>query len=131
MLSDTDFYCCWMFMNNEELDESYPNELLIDSLIILLEEFLSLGLDLSNLGSTSTSACNCGHSKKYNGYKNTNNDCSDLLNNDNGLGCANNSIITNYIKVLKWVKNNEIEENRNKIYLYGKQFAEIFPLLNF
>ena len=40
-------------------------------------------------------------------------------------------IIENYIKVLNWVKNNQIDENKNKIYIYGKQFAEIFPLLSF
>lgn len=129
MLSDTNFYCCWMFNENEELDESNPNTLLLDMLIELLEEFLALGIDLSNLGKTSTTACNCGHTNKYNGYKN--NDCSDLLNNSGIGGCSNYGIITNYIKVLKWVRNNEIEENKNKIYVYGKQFAEIFPLLNF
>jgi hypothetical protein len=134
MLSDTSFYCCWMFTENEELDESNPNTLLIDMLIELLEEFLTLGIDLSNLGSSSTTSCNCGHSIKYNGYKNNSNDCSDLLNNNinGGLNnCSNYGIISNYIKVLKWVRNNEIEENKNKIYIYGKQFAEIFPLLNF
>lgn len=130
MLSDTNFYCCWMFNENEELDESNPNTLLLDMLIELLEEFLALGIDLSNLGKTSTTACNCGHTNKYNGYKN-NNDCSDLLNNSGIGGCSNYGIIANYIKVLKWVRNNEIEENKNKIYVYGKQFAEIFPLLNF
>ena len=134
MLSDTSFYCCWMFTENEELDESNPNTLLIDMLIELLEEFLALGIDLSNLGSSSTTSCNCGHSIKYNGYKNNSSDCTDLLNNNinGGLNnCSNYGIISNYIKVLKWVRNNEIEENKNKIYIYGKQFAEIFPLLNF
>ena len=134
MLSDTNFYCCWMFTENEELDELNPNTLLIDMLIQLLEEFLALGIDLSNLGKTSTSACNCGHTNKYNGYKNNSNDCSDLLNNninDSFNNCSNYGIISNYIKVLKWVRNNKIEENKNKIYIYGKQFAEIFPLLNF
>ena len=133
MLSDTDFYCCWMFINDEELNEVEPNEVLLDKLIKLLEEFLALGLDLSNLSGTSTSACGCGHSKKYNvsTLNNPNKDCSDLLNNVGIAGCSNYNIILNYIKVLNWIKNNEIEENKNKIYIYGKQFAEIFPLLNF
>lgn len=132
MLGDINFYCCWMFTNNDELNESNPNLLLIDMLIQLLEEFLSLGLDLTNLGNSSTSYCNCGHNRKYNGYKYS--DCGDGLDNDynNGLtACSNYNIIANYIKVLKWVRNNEIEENKNKIYIYGKQFAEIFPQLNF
>ena len=132
MLSDTNFYCCWMFTDDDELDESNPNLLLIDMLIQLLEEFLSLGLDLTNLGNSTSSYCNCGHNRKYNGYKYS--DCGDGLNDayNNGLtACSNYNIIANYIKALKWVRNNEIEENKNKIYIYGKQFAEIFPSLNF
>jgi len=129
MLSDTDFYCCWMMTYMEDTKEDIPNDVLIDLLISLLKEFLSLGYDLSNLGNTSNSTCGCGHKGKGNIYTG---DCPDILNNDNlNNQCSNYNIILNYIKVLEWVKNNEIEENKNKIYVYGKQFAQIFPLLNF
>ena len=127
MLSDTDFYCCWMSVISEETEESIINDALVTMLINLLKEFLSLGFDLSNLDNSSTGTCGCGHKGKGNIYTG---DCPDLLNNSDNQ-CSNYSIINNYIKVLEWVKNNEIEENKNKIYVYGKQFAQIFPLLNF
>lgn len=147
MLSDTDFYCNWMSLDldNNVIDIIF-NDALIDKLIDLLTQFLNLGFDLSNLnGNNCSNGCNCGHSLNYGNYNNSNNEnnngigngninCSDILNNvSNGLSaaCSNYSIIQNYIKVLNWVKNNEINENKNKIYIYGKQFAEIFPLLNF
>ena len=147
MLSDTDFYCNWMSLDldNNVIDIIF-NDALIDKLIDLLTQFLNLGFDLSNLnGNNCSNGCNCGHSLNYGNYNNSNNgnnngigngniNCSDILNNvSNGLSaaCSNYSIIQNYIKVLNWVKNNEINENKNKIYIYGKQFAEIFPLLNF
>ena len=143
MLSDTDFYCNWMSLDlDNDVIELMFNDVLIDKLIDLLTQFLNLGFDLSNLnGRTNCSdGCNCGHTLRYRNGKTSNandSNCSDLLNNisniNGGLSaaCSNYKIIQNYINVLKWVKNNEINENKNKIYIYGKQFAEIFPLLNF
>ena len=140
MLSDIDFYCNWMTLDlAEDGSDLTFNDVLIDKLINLLTQFVRLGFDLSNLnGKNCTDGCNCGHTLKYGSRKLSNgnnaNDCSDILNNA-GAGisaaCSNYKIIENYIKVLNWVKNNEINENKNKIYIYGKQFAEIFPLLNF
>ena len=130
MLSDTDFYCNWMFTNIEEDDNiNIPDEELLDKLIELLTEFLNAGYDLTNLKGC-TSACGCGHTKKYFSNNKTG-DCTDILSNVNVDNCSNYTIIENYIKVLNWVKNNQIDENKNKIYIYGKQFAEIFPLLSF
>lgn len=150
MLSDDQFYCCWMIDEDEEGLE-IPNDTLIDQLIDLLTALLKSGWDLSNLGST-TSGCGChtfnkrsskhwdyvynlnygpGSSNGANDTGNGTDNCSDLYGNSGAAGCTYYSIIDNYIKVLNWVKNNEIDENKNKIYIYGKQFAEIFPLLNF
>lgn len=155
MLSDTEFYCCWMIDEEEELE--IPNDALIDQLIDLLLALLKSDFDLSKLGTSSTT-CGChtfnkrkgkhwdyvhnleygpdnssnGSSSNSNDSSNSSNkDCSDLTINSGIAGCSNYSIIENYIKVLQWVKNNEIDENKNKIYIYGKQFAEIFPLLKF
>lgn len=129
MLSDTQFYCSWMFniLSNEDNLEM-PNEELLDRLIALLEEFLAAGYDLTTLAGCTKSECGCGHTKS-----NMNNKCGDIVSSSsNNLdNCSNYSIINNYVKVLKWIKNNEITENKNKIYIYGKQFAEIFPLLSF
>lgn len=129
MMSDTNFYCCWMFMLDDVSNQNIPNDVLLDSLIELLKEFLSLGIDLSSLGSTKYN-CGCNH-RIWNPANMTYKECPDLLNDSNSNSCTNISIIQNFIKVLNWVKENKIEENKNKIYIYGKQFAEIFPLLNF
>ena len=129
MMSDTNFYCCWMFMLDDVSNQNIPNDVLLDSLIELLKEFLSLGIDLSSLGSTKYN-CGCNH-RIWNPANMTYKECPDLFNDSNGNSCTNISIIQNFIKVLNWVKENKIEENKNKIYIYGKQFAEIFPLLNF
>ena len=153
MLSDDQFYCCWMIDEDEDGLE-IPNDTLIDQLIDLLTALLKSGWDLSNLGST-TSGCGCHtfnkrssrhwdyvNNLKYGPDSSSNSggtndtgsgtdNCSDLYGNSGAAGCSYYSIIENYIKVLNWVKNNEIDENKNKIYIYGKQFAEIFPLLNF
>lgn len=136
MLSDTAFYCEWMFIDTENDGiENVPNEGLIDKLINLLKQFLALGYDLSNLKGC-TNNCNCGHTKKYRSRSNNTGDCNDLLYDQSGNlsltnGCTNYSIINNYIKLLEYVKENKVMENKNKIYIYGKQFAEIFPLLTF
>jgi len=158
MLSDTEFYCCWM-INEDEEGLEIPNDTLIDQLIDLLLALLKSDFNLSRLGTSSTN-CGCHTFNKRKGRQwdyvfnldygpdngnssnsdtNSNNNsgtssdsnCSDLTINSGIAGCSNYSIIENYIKVLQWVKNNEIDENKNKIYIYGKQFAEIFPLLNF
>ena len=130
MLSDTAFYCGWMFTTVEDEDNlNVPNDELLDKLIELLTEFLNSGYDLTSLKGC-TSACGCGHTKKYFSNNKTG-DCADILSNVNVDNCSYYTIIENYIKVLNWVKNNQIDENKNKIYIYGKQFAEIFPLLSF
>ena len=131
MLSDVNFYCNWMFNTIEDEDNiTMPNEELLDKLIELLTEFLNAGYDLSSLNGCTNKACGCGHTKKYLSNNKTG-DCADIIGGVNVDNCSNYAIIENYIKVLNWVKNNEIDANKNKIYIYGKQFAEIFPLLSF
>ena len=53
----------------------------------------------------------------------------------NQLSLNNSSLeykkLNNYIQVLLWVYNNEITENTNKIKVYGEQFGELLPKLQF
>lgn len=123
MLSDTEFYCHWLFIDTET-GESIPNDTIIDKLIELLQ-FILDNYDLSTLGNSNSSYCNHSSSIK----------CDDSFidnygSSDNNI-CSNYSIIKNYIELLKLVKENKVIENKNKIYVYGKKFAEIFPLLTF
>ena len=123
MLSDTEFYCHWLFIDDEN-GNSIPNEVILNKLIELLQ-FLLDNFDLSTLGNSSSSYCNHKSSIK----------CDDSFidnygNSDSSV-CSNYSIIKNYIEALKLVKEDKVLENKNKIYIYGKKFAEIFPLLTF
>ena len=123
MLSNYNFYCEWMY--NEET----PQDDVIDKLIALIKLLLLSEYDLSNLGSTSKCSNINNHSKGNTSKDNC--DSIDDLNSSLQNGCSNASILNNYIKVLEWAKSGEIENNKNKIYIYGKQFAQIFPLLSF
>jgi hypothetical protein len=123
MLSDTEFYCHWLFIDDEN-GNSIPNKVILNKLIELLQ-FLLDNFDLSTLGNSSSSYCNHKSSIK----------CDDSFidnygNSDSSV-CSNYSIIKNYIEALKLVKEDKVLENKNKIYIYGKKFAEIFPLLTF
>ena len=104
MLGDIDFYNNFMFVDDD------PNEDLIDYLLTLIDSLLDMNLNL-NFGKITNNHCLCSELEE----KNTN----------------NYNILENYKKVLNWVKNCEIEENTNKIKIYGKQFAEILTYLQF
>lgn len=114
MLSDIQFYCDW-FMIHSDTGDSYPNLVLIDKLKQLFEEFKGLNYDLSFGADSKQHSCKCDGRNKHN----------DSLNDNNWR------IIDNYYKVLEYVENDEIEENCNKIKVYGKEFAEILPYLIF
>jgi len=121
MLSDYNFYCRWFITDEDIIEENILNKL-----IILIKGLLNSNIDLSNLDSSKNT---CRHSKSDTSNKCDNVD--DLVNDNTSSLCTNYSILNNYIKVLEWVKEGNIEDNKNKIYIYGKKFAEIFPLLNF
>ena len=111
MFSDPEYYKDWFFTINTAMCPS-PNEPMIDLLIKLLEDFLANNYDSFI---------------KINGNKMYLNDhyCCDNADIDNGVRTA----IENYIKLLKVVKNNEIDGNINKIKVWGTAFAEVFPYL--
>lgn len=107
MFGDLNFYYNFFFIENGD-----PNEDMINALILLLEKVLEL---LKN---------------NYNLLPNkSNKHCLCVELEDSTISIQN--IILNYIKVLNWVKNCEIEENSNKIKIYGETFGEIFPNLYF
>jgi hypothetical protein len=44
---------------------------------------------------------------------------------------CNYNILKNYMNIFNWVFDEEIDANVNKIKIYGKQFAELLPKLQF
>lgn len=112
MLSDTEFYKDWMYIENPE-GEKIANDSLIESLIILLKEFEEVEYDLS-------------FTDKYIIHGNCCKDNQYTLNNE-----KNHTIIQNYIRVLQYVFSGCIDDNSNKISVYGRKFAELLPKLSF
>lgn len=103
MLGSDTFYYDWFFTNEE------VNQTLIRCLKLLINKFKEAGFDLSF---ESYSPCKC---------KNQNNEKS----------TANYNIIDKYYTVLSIVSACEIPYNVNKIKVYGSQFGELLPKLQF
>lgn len=112
MLSDVEFYKDWMYIENPE-GEKIANDSLIEALILLLEEFEKLEYDLSL-------------SDKYLIHGNCCKDNAYTLNNE-----KNHETIKNYIRVLQYVLSGCIDDNANKISVYGSKFADLLPKLSF
>lgn len=103
MLGDLVYYHSWMTVNENNV--KYPNYDLIDLLIEFLNEYIKYDNFPSKEQKTTT---NFG--------------CPSLDSFYNDSECIKNTIM-NYIKVLEWVKKCETVKNRNKIKVYGKDFA--------
>lgn len=112
MLSDVEFYKDWMYIENPD-GTKVSNDSLIEALIKLLEEFEELEYDLS-------------FADKYIIHGNCCKDNQYTINNE-----KNHTIIQNYIKVLQYVLSGCIDDNSNKILVYGSKFAELLPKLSF
>lgn len=109
MLGDIEFYRDWFYTNINIDDVEFINTDLISRLKILLNELLESGINLDTsekqkigLGCPSLSAAS--------------DDC-------------NRSIIKNYIKLLDYIENDDIDSNINKIKVYGSAFAELLTKL--
>lgn len=111
MFGDAEFYEDWFMIRLSE-NEIIPNDLLIEALQLFLKEFMALDY---NLDFSISKALYCG--------------------------CNNNSSLTNspaeykklndFLKILNFVLNCKIDENSNKIKIYGEAFGELFPKLQF
>lgn len=121
MLGDLDFYCDWM--NDKATDGTQviytPDEALIDSLELLIDEFLSLGYDLSGDDTSGKSKCGCPSK-------------SGLTDDGtNTTSACNRGVLSNYKKVLEWVRSQETDANKNKIYVIGRAMGKLMPSLYF
>ena len=112
MLGDTDFYNDWftILMPNGEY---ITNDTLIDAIETLIHEFIALGYDLSNVGKKNSKAISCG--------------CSNISYSST----ADYSVLLNYLNILDWLRNCNMQYNLNKTKIYGEKLGEIFPYLQF
>jgi hypothetical protein len=110
MLGDINFYEDWFYIYGED-ESKHVNEAITEQLKKLINEFLNLGYSLV-FTKSNTKNCDCP-----------------IVNIDETL--CNTKIIDNYKSVLKYVEGNTIEYNRNKIKVYGNEFAKLLPNLQF
>lgn len=111
MLGDVNFYKDWMWLTDIE-GKFYPNEGLIESLILLLENFEDAEYDLSFSGKSIYN-----HTCEY--------------NNGSLEDKTNHTTIKNYIQLLRWVLEGCIDNNANKIKVIGEKFGKLLPRLCF
>lgn len=111
MLSDYNFYNDWFLINISD-DSMISNDVLIDNLIQLITEFKNLNYLLEFNKKTTGISCSCPN----------------VSFDENS---CNYEILDNYIELLNYVKDLKINENKNKIKIYGENFAKILPLLQF
>jgi hypothetical protein len=113
MLGDINFYEDWFKIHLSEYNRIY-NDVLVEKLRIFINEFLGLDIDLDLSDNTIIhSSFSCNHNNSTNEHHN------------------NLNIIKNYIKIFKFVEADELIENTNKIKIYGENFANLLPKLQF
>ena len=117
MLADDEFYKDWFFTIISGMCPT-PNVEMIDPLIDLLTEYVD-----SNLGGVPGNGGRFNPNRGYNIFNHMN-CCNDCSGDD-----TYKNIILHYIEVLKAVKNNDIDANKNMIRIYGEEFAGILPYL--
>ena len=111
MLGDSKFYEDWFRIQKAENDW-IPNDVLIEKLTTFFNEFITMQHSLTFLV-TKTTRCDCPEPVSFN-----ENEC-------------NYNILKNYMKIFSWIFDEEIDANVNKIKIYGGQFAELLPKLQF
>ena len=117
MLGDYQFYCDWFYINGNNSKITVPNMVLINKLKELFEEFKELNYPL--YWGSETSKCGC---RQNNGSLN-----SKIQN----ISDSNYKILDNYYNILLYAEDCIINENKNKVKVYGENFADLFPYLYF
>lgn len=110
MLGDAEFYYDWLYNYNEDGSKS-PDILGFKKLIYLINALLTSPVDLSLGGNT---LFKCG-----------------LTNYANNKNTSNFDIISKYKNVLEYGRECKLNSNINKIKVFGNQFGELLPKLQF
>ncbi len=112
MFGDKEFYEDWFCIYLSE-EERLPNDILIESLKLFINEFISIDYNLDVSNSNKSYQCDCTNTTS--------------LNNSS----LEYKKLFRFLEILEWVNQNEILENTNKIKIYGEQFGELLPKLQF
>ena len=113
MFGDKKFYEDW-FNIQKNGEETMPNDVLIDNIVLFINEFFNLKNTLTFTTTVKKSLYGCG--------------CPTTIIDENG---CNKTTIQNFLNIMEYVKNQEIEKNKNKIKIYGESFGELLSKLQF
>lgn len=102
-------YIKQMLGSTDFYKEWLTEESRIEKLLKLIDAYLILNNNINITTENNQSTCNCGTLTSIN-------------------NCYKEIIIT-YKQVLEWIKQDKIEENINKIKVYGEEFGNILPQL--
>jgi len=112
MFGDVEFYEDWfnIYLSEEEI---IPNDVLIETLELFIKEFISIDYNLDFSKSMTTYNCDCTDS----------------------VSLSNSSLeykkLNNFLQILDWINNGQLNSNVNKIKIYGEAFGELLPKLQF
>ena len=112
MFGDAEFYEDWFNIYLSE-DEIIPNDVLIENLQLFIKEFICLDYNLDTNKTSLQYQCDCKDEAS--------------LNNSS----LEYSKLNNFLQILEWVNNSEIDSNTNKIKVYGEAFGQLLPKLQF
>lgn len=110
MFGDYTFYSKWFFITDTETGVTQVNQMMIDKIRLFITEFLSLDINI--------------------GFVSERNNCMCPTIDMTSDKC-NRGILNNFLSILYFVEQNDIEENSNRIKVYGEEFGKIYPKLIF
>lgn len=112
MFGDKEFYEDWfcIYLSDEE---KIPNDLLIETLELFIKEFIAIDYNLDLSQKNTLYQCDCN---------------SSLSLNNSSLEYKK---LYNFLQILEWINLYQLDENTNKIKIYGEQFGELLPNLQF
>ena len=103
MLGDLNFYCDWL-TEDDGTGTRTANTALISALEEFIDEFEGAGIAIPS--DSDGDLCVCGRI-------------------DTSVTPCSYTMLDNFKKVLEWVKEGKMQNNRNKTYVYGRQFADV------
>lgn len=110
LFGDYTFYSKWFFITDTETGVTQVNQIMIDKIRLFVTEFLMLDINIGFV--TETNNCMCPSVDMS----------SDKCNRD---------ILNNFLSILYFVEQNDIEENSNRIKVYGEEFGKLYHKLIF
>ena len=110
IFGDYTFYNKWFFITDTETGVTQVNQMMIDKIRLFVTEFLMLDINIGFVSETNNCMC---------------------TSVDMSSDKCNRGILNNFLSILDFIEQNDIEENSNRIKVYGEEFGKIYHKLIF